>query len=128
MFPPERIVCLTEETVETLYLLGEQDRIVGISGYCVRPPFIVAGKPANGDGRPEPERVERREGAEENPGQAGTRRTPSRASVSPGLDRVRTAARLDRKERFTALLHHVDAGLLRRAYFWLKRDAAAGVD
>jgi hypothetical protein len=38
MFPPQRIVCLTEETVETLYLLGEQDRIVGISGYCVRPP------------------------------------------------------------------------------------------
>ena len=33
MFPPGRIVCLTEETVETLYLLGEQDRIVGISGY-----------------------------------------------------------------------------------------------
>lgn len=37
MFPPQRIVCLTEETVETLYLLGEQDRIVGISGYVVRP-------------------------------------------------------------------------------------------
>src|SRR6202048_4087210 len=37
MFPPKRIVCLTEETVETLYLLGEQDRIVGISGYVVRP-------------------------------------------------------------------------------------------
>jgi hypothetical protein len=35
MFPPTRIVCLTEETVETLYLLGEQDRIVGISGYVV---------------------------------------------------------------------------------------------
>jgi ABC-type Fe3+-hydroxamate transport system substrate-binding protein len=33
MFPPERIVCLTEETVETLYLLGEERRIVGISGY-----------------------------------------------------------------------------------------------
>ena len=32
MFPPSRIVCLTEETVETLYLLGEQDRILGISG------------------------------------------------------------------------------------------------
>src|SRR5437868_11849019 len=47
-------------------------------------------------------------------GQTSTRRTPRRASVSPGLDRVRTAARLDRKERFTALLHHVDAGLLRR--------------
>ena len=37
MFPPERIVCLTEETVETLYLLGEEKRIVGISGYVVRP-------------------------------------------------------------------------------------------
>ena len=37
MFPPGRIICLTEETVETLYLLGEQDRIVGISGYVVRP-------------------------------------------------------------------------------------------
>src|SRR6476620_11364370 len=35
---PERIVCLTEETTETLYLLGEGDRIVGVSGYTVRPP------------------------------------------------------------------------------------------
>ncbi len=34
---PQRIVCLTEETTEWLYLLGEQDRIVGISGYTVRP-------------------------------------------------------------------------------------------
>ena len=39
-FPPERLVCLTEETVETLYLLGEQDRIVGVSGYAVRPPEV----------------------------------------------------------------------------------------
>jgi iron complex transport system substrate-binding protein len=45
MFPPERIVCLTEETVETLYLLGEQDRIIGISGYCVRPPEARRDKP-----------------------------------------------------------------------------------
>jgi iron complex transport system substrate-binding protein len=35
---PERIVCLTEETTETLYLLGEGDRVVGISGYTLRPP------------------------------------------------------------------------------------------
>lgn len=35
---PERIVCLTEETTETLYLLGEEHRIVGISGFTVRPP------------------------------------------------------------------------------------------
>jgi iron complex transport system substrate-binding protein len=45
MFPPRRIVCLTEETVETLYLLGEEDRIVGISGYVVRPPRARREKP-----------------------------------------------------------------------------------
>ena len=45
MFPPSRIVCLTEETVETLYLLGEQHRIVGISGYVVRPPQARREKP-----------------------------------------------------------------------------------
>jgi iron complex transport system substrate-binding protein len=45
MFPPSRIVCLTEETVETLYLLGEQDRIVGISGYVVRPAQARREKP-----------------------------------------------------------------------------------
>ncbi len=45
MFPPQRIVCLTEETVETLYLLGEEHRIVGISGYAVRPPRARREKP-----------------------------------------------------------------------------------
>jgi iron complex transport system substrate-binding protein len=45
MFPPQRIVCLTEETVETLYLLGEERRIVGISGYVVRPPRARREKP-----------------------------------------------------------------------------------
>jgi iron complex transport system substrate-binding protein len=45
MFPPERIVCLTEETVETLYLLGEEGRIAGISGYAVRPPRARREKP-----------------------------------------------------------------------------------
>src|SRR3954469_24672631 len=44
-FPPRRIVCLTEETVETLYLLGEQDRVVGVSGYAVRPPQVRREKP-----------------------------------------------------------------------------------
>lgn len=42
---PERIVCLTEETTETLYLLGEQSRIVGISGFTVRPPEARKEKP-----------------------------------------------------------------------------------
>jgi len=45
MHPPERIVCLTEETVETLYLLGEEARIVGVSGYAVRPPRVRKEKP-----------------------------------------------------------------------------------
>src|SRR6476659_9861885 len=45
MFPPSRIVCLTEETVETLYLLGEEHRIVGVSGYAVRPPRARREKP-----------------------------------------------------------------------------------
>ncbi len=45
MFPPERIICLTEETVETLYLLGEDHRIVGVSGYAVRPPQVRREKP-----------------------------------------------------------------------------------
>ena len=42
---PERIICLTEETTETIYLLGEQDRIVGISGFTVRPPEARREKP-----------------------------------------------------------------------------------
>ena len=45
MFPPKRIVCLTEETVETLYLLGEEHRIVGVSGYAVRPARVRKEKP-----------------------------------------------------------------------------------
>src|SRR5262249_20842268 len=45
MFPPRRIVCLTEETVETLYMLGEEDRIVGVSGYAVRPARVRKEKP-----------------------------------------------------------------------------------
>ena len=45
MFPPARIVCLTEETVETLYLLGEERRIVGVSGYAVRPSRVRKEKP-----------------------------------------------------------------------------------
>jgi group II intron reverse transcriptase/maturase len=48
--------------------------------------------------------------------------------MSPGLDRVRQAAKARKKERFTALLHHVTAELLKEAYFALKRDAAPGVD
>jgi iron complex transport system substrate-binding protein len=45
MYPPSRVVCLTEETVETLYLLGEDRRIVGVSGYAVRPAQVRRDKP-----------------------------------------------------------------------------------
>src|SRR5437660_10151610 len=45
MYPPVRIICLTEETVETLYLLGEERRIVGVSGYAVRPARVRKEKP-----------------------------------------------------------------------------------
>jgi group II intron reverse transcriptase/maturase len=48
--------------------------------------------------------------------------------VFPGLERVRERARTEKKERFTALLHHVDVDLLRASFSWLKRDAAPGVD
>lgn len=44
----ERIVCLTEETVETLYLLGQEDRIVGVTGYAVRPARVRREKPRVG--------------------------------------------------------------------------------
>ncbi|MEM0948537.1 MAG: cobalamin-binding protein [Pseudomonadota bacterium] len=47
-YPPERIVCLTEGTVETLYLLGEEARIVGVTGYAVRPPNVRRDKPRVG--------------------------------------------------------------------------------
>ena len=89
---------------------------------------VVAAKPANNDGRPSAELVERRAGAEGNAGQDRTRRAQDRASVSKGLDRVRHVARTRKKERFTALLHHVTPDLLRTSFFALERRAAPGVD
>ncbi len=91
-------------------------------------PAIVATKPTNKAGRPAAEPVERRAGAEGNAGQQSTRRAQNRESVSQALDRVRQAARQRKKERFTALFHHVSIDLLRTAFFALKRDAAPGVD
>ena len=91
-------------------------------------PSIVAGKSANKDGRPSAELMEPRAGAKGNTSQHGMRRTPGRASMSHGLDRVRQAAKERKGERFTALLHHIDVDLLRSAYGWLRREASAGVD
>jgi len=89
---------------------------------------VVAAKPANKAGRPAAEPVERRAGTEGNAGQDRTLRTQGRDGAPQGLDRVRQAARLDKKTRFTALLHHVDRDRLREAFYALKRDAAPGVD
>ena len=91
-------------------------------------PAIVATKPANNDGQPSAEPVERRAGAEGNAGQDHTHRAQDRESVSKGLDRVRHVARTRKTERLTALLHHVTPELLRMAFFALKRQAAPGVD
>ena len=89
---------------------------------------IVAMKLANKGGQPSAESMEQREGAEGNAVENRMCRTPSRESVFQGLDRVRQAAKAKKKERFTALLHHVDVELLGAAFSWLKRDAAPGID
>lgn len=89
---------------------------------------IVAKKPANKVGKPAAEWVEPMAGTKGNTGQQRTRRAQNRASVSQGLERVRQAARQRKKERFTALLHHVNVDRLRESFFALKRNAAPGVD
>jgi RNA-directed DNA polymerase len=91
-------------------------------------PAIVAKKPTNKAGQPVAEPVERRAGAEGNAEQQSTRRAQDRESVSQALDRVRQATRQRRKEKFTALFHHLSLPMLRTAFFALKREAAPGVD
>src|SRR6266496_827862 len=91
-------------------------------------PPIVAKKPANNAGHPVAEQVERRAGTEGNAGQQSTHRAQDWESVSQALGRVRQAAKQRRKERFTALFHHLTPAMLRTAFFALKRHAAAGVD
>ena len=99
---------------------------------------IVAGKPANKAEQPAPEGsaamlnaaepVERRAGTKGNADQQSTCRTQSRVSVSQALERIRQVARERRKERFTALFHHIGIELLAEAFCELKADAAPGVD
>jgi RNA-directed DNA polymerase len=89
---------------------------------------IVAVKPTNKAGQPVAESGEPRAGTTGNMGQQSTRRAQNRESVSQALDRVRTAARHRKKERFTTLFHHLSIDLFREAFLTLKRDAAPGVD
>ncbi len=89
---------------------------------------IVAMKPTNIAGRLAAEPVERRAGAKGNADQQSTRRAQDRASVSQALGRIRQTARQRKKERFTALSHHISPATLRLAFGELKRNAAPGVD
>jgi group II intron reverse transcriptase/maturase len=90
---------------------------------------VVPGKLPNKAEEPAAEAVEGRGRAKGNSGERDALRTPGRGGALSALDRVRQAAERDRKQRFTALLHHgYDVEHLRTAYHALKRDAAAGVD
>ena len=99
---------------------------------------IVAVKPANKVEPPAPERsaakrkaaepVERRAGTKGNADQQSTCRAQNRISVSQALDRIRKVAKERKKERFTALFHHISIDLLEEAFYELKENAAPGVD
>jgi len=86
-------------------------------------------KSSNNAGRPAAEGMEGRGLAEGNLREQNAPRTQRRISVHSALERVRQAARKDRKTQFTALMHHIyDPEMLREAYFGLKKEAAPGVD
>jgi len=89
----------------------------------------VPGKSPNNAGQPAAEGMEGRGLAKGNLLQQNASRTPSRNDAPNALERVRQAAKKDRKLRFTALLHHIyNLETLRMAYFRLKKEAAPGVD
>src|SRR5258705_10932171 len=89
---------------------------------------VIPSKCPNKGGKPPAEGMEGRQPTKENTGQATAPRTQSRISELSDLLGVRKAARKDKRTRFTALLHHVTAGLLRDSYYALKRKAAPGGD
>ncbi len=87
-----------------------------------------AKSPNNAEG-PAAEAMEGRERAKGNSPECNALRTQGRDGAPSALERVRQAARKDKKQRFTALLHHIcDVERLRAAYLSMKKDAAAGVD
>lgn len=90
---------------------------------------VVPGKLPNKAEEPAAEAVEGRGLAKGNSRERNALRTQRRDGATSALERVRQAARRDKKQRFTALLHHVYAlERLQAAYFALKREAAAGID
>lgn len=89
---------------------------------------IVLTKQPNKSGEPPAEVVEGRPLTKENTPESNSSRTRCRENGRSGLERVREAARKDKKQRFTALLHPVSIDLLRESYYSLKKKAAPGVD
>ena len=90
---------------------------------------VVPAKSLNNAEGPATEAREGRELAKGNSPECNALRTQSRDSTPNALERVRQAATRDKKQRFTALLHHVyDVERLRAAYLTMKKDAAPGVD
>ena len=90
---------------------------------------VVPEKSSNNAGPPATEGIEGRGLAKGNLRQQNASRTPSRNDAPSALERVRQAAKQDRKLRFTALLHHIyNLETLRLAYFSLKKEASPGVD
>ena len=89
---------------------------------------IVVLKPTNNAEQSAAEPVEPRAGTQGNADQQSMRRAQSRESVSQALERIRKVARERKKERFTALLHHISIDLLEEAFYELNEDAASGVD
>jgi RNA-directed DNA polymerase len=89
---------------------------------------VVAMKPANEAAQAAEERVEQRAVTEGNADQQSTLRTPSRTDVTQALGRIRRTAKERKKEKFTALLHHISPELLEAEFIALKRNAAAGAD
>src|SRR5438128_5099839 len=91
--------------------------------------FVVPRNAPNVTSEQVAEAGEGRERTKGNTPERNALRTQGRGGALSALERVRQAARRDRKQRFTALLHHVYAiDQLRAAYFALQRDAAAGID
>ena len=104
-------------------------RTSGMHGVGKSDGCIVPQKPPNKDGPPtSAEVVEGRRPAKGNALPQAPCRTQSRVDGSSGLQRVREAARRDKRARFTALLHHVTVDLLRDSFYALKQQAAPGVD
>jgi RNA-directed DNA polymerase len=105
-----------------------QSRTAGVYALQESDRCVVPMKLPNTEGEPSTEVVEGRQWPKENDAQSSISPTQSGERVSQGLSGVRRTAQERKKERFTALLHHVTLDLLRKSYEALKKDAAPGVD